>query len=784
MRSGGGSLMEQKKLNGYEQSDLGLMLRGRAGEVPQIRVELIVPPAPELAAPGNGALREYLTIFRRHLALVTAAGFGCALISYLMTLPQRPAYRAETVLEVQSPNDNFLNFRDFDPSAGVGPESYVEAQVKTLEGDDLIERTASKLALWERPKLWRSPSLVSAWKSRLKLGNKAQPAATHDDMVSYLKDGLKVHSGAQSRVVGIQFESLDPKFSADFANALANELIDQNLETRMQSAERTAQSLAGRLRDLRLQMEKSGNELQAYAGATGLILDQTGGTAADEKLRQIQSELLRAQAERAAKQAKYEVAAAATPGSLPEIADTGALRDTQARLTDLKRQHAELSSTFAPTYYKVKVLAAQISELESILKKEQTNVLDRIQNDYRSALGREKLLEQSYAEQTKVASGQAAATVHYNTLKHEVETSRVLYDAMLQKVREAGIAAAVRGSNIRILNRAKAPSNPYRPKPVMNAATGLLAGLFLAAAFVLIRDQTDGTIRDPGEIASHLGVTELGTIPASGRGFDSLAMTASRKRRITSRLGLNLGFRGGPSDWVRSGSRLAESFRSTLASLWFASKNGDQMRVFVLTSPNSGDGKSTIVSHLGVTMAHTKRRILLIDADLRRPTLHKMFGLDGHRGLADILEEQRPIEDYSFGELFQETEFPELFVLPGGAGGLNVASLRFHDRLIDLILRVRMEFEVVLIDTPPVIESADARILGLLADGVVLVFRASRTTRNAAWVTIRRFQDDGAPVVGTILNDWKSKNTRYGYGAYRPSDNTRHDIDVTAGTRI
>jgi succinoglycan biosynthesis transport protein ExoP len=773
--------MEQKKLNAYEQRDLGLMFRGRSGEIPQIRVELIAPAPPEPPAPGTGALREYLTLFRRHAYLVLAAGTCCGLISYLMTLPQRPTYRAETVLEVQSPNENFLNFRDFDPGSAAGPESYVEAQVKVLEGDDLLDRTAHKLGVWKKPDLWLAKSFAPTWKVRLGIATEARPAPTRDDMLARLKGGLVVHSGVQSRVVGLQFESSNPQFAADFANALANELIDQNLETRLQSAERTAQSLSGRLKDLRSQMEKSGNELQAYAGATGLILDQTGGTAADEKLRQIQSELSRAQAERAAKQAKYEVAAASKPESLPDFADNGSLRDTQGRLTELKRQHAELSSTFAPTYFKVKTLAAQVSELESLLKKEQSNLLDRIQNDYKSALGREKLLQHSYEEQAKIASGQAAAAVHYNTLKHEVETSRVLYDAMLQKVREAGIAAAVRASNIRILNRAKAPSSPFRPKPAQNAATGLLAGLFLAAAFVLVRDQTDGTIRDPGEIATHLSVNELGTIPSSGKGFEGLALTASRQKKLSSRLGL--GLRKVPTDWVRSGSRLAESFRSTLASLWFASKNGESMRVFVVTSPNSGDGKSTIVSHLGATMAHTKRRVLLVDADLRRPVLHKMFGLDGQRGLADILEEQRPIDDYSFNELFQETEFPELYVLPGGTGSSNVTSLRFHDRLIDLLLRVRLEFEVVLIDTPPAIESADARILGLLADGVVLVFRASRTTRNAAWVTVRRFQDDGAPVVGTILNDWKPKNTRYGYDVYRPDDNSRQHIDVAAGAR-
>jgi polysaccharide biosynthesis transport protein len=466
------------------------------------------------------------------------------------------------------------------------------------------------------------------------------------------------------------------------------------------------------------------------------------------------------------------VAASGSPESLADVNDFGPLRDATARLTELKRQHAELSSTFAPTYFKVKTVAAQINELERIVQKERANILERIRNEYRSSVGRQKLLQQNYEEQAKIVSKQAAASVHYNTLQHELEANRVLYDATLQRVKEAGIAAAVRASNIRILNRAKAPSRPYRPKPALNAATGFLAGLFLAVAFVLIRDRTDGTIRYPGEVATYLSVHELGVIPSGETGFKGVAMTIGRKSNSASRFGWSVRLRkASAADWIRSGSRLAEPFLSTVSSLRISGKNGDRIRVFVVTSPNCGDGKSTIVSHLGVTLANTNCRVLLMDGDLRRPTLHRIFGLSAARGLAEVLEEQRPIDDYSFDELFLHTDVPELFVLHGGLGGSSVANHRFRDRLIELMIRIGTEFEIVLIDTPPAIEYEDARILGLLADGVVLVFRALRTTRTAAWLTVRRFQNEGVPVVGTILNDWKAESGRYGYG-YGSSDRT------------
>jgi capsular exopolysaccharide synthesis family protein len=292
---------------------------------------------------------------------------------------------------------------------------------------------------------------------------------------------------------------------------------------------------------------------------------------------------------------------------------------------------------------------------------------------------------------------------------------------------------------------------------LVNAGTGLLAGFFLATAFVLIRDQTDRTIRRPGDAAKCLNVNELGAIPSSRAKFDGRGIAANGNRGLKALWAPAAG--SGLAEWVRGGSRLAEAFRSTLASLWCVGKSGERMRVFVVTSPNSGDGKSTVASHLAVTMA-ANRRVLLIDGDLRRPNLHRIFGLENQSGLAEVLDDERPIADYQFPELFQATELPELFVLPGGLGESNVASLRCHDRLIELMARVRLEFDVVLIDTPPVIEYVDARILGGLADGVILVLRAAQTTQNAAWVTMRRFQDDGVLVAGTILNDWSSRNGR------------------------
>jgi capsular exopolysaccharide synthesis family protein len=403
------------------------------------------------------------------------------------------------------------------------------------------------------------------------------------------------------------------------------------------------------------------------------------------------------------------------------------------------------------------------------MAREEANILKRLRNEYESAMRREKLITRRYDVQGDTVSDQAAKAIHYNVLKREVETNRNLYETMLQKLKEAGIAAAIRASNIRILVPARLPEVPYKPKPGFNAVMGLIAGLFLSVVFVFIREHTDRRLKSPGQTAALLNLPEFGAIPStsvpalipevatktigdgSAKEKDLGLVLGSRKRRDP--------FRGQQQDPV-----LAESFRATLASL-FLGQNGSR-RVLVFTSPGAREGKTTLVSNLGLALANSDRRVLIIDGDIRRPRLHGIFGLSTNWGLGNILEEEVPVKEYPFERLYAKTQVPRLYVLPSGSGEVKVASMRYHGRLTDLFLRFRFDFDAVLVDTPPMLEFSDARLLGHLSDGVVMVIRAGETTLDDVVAGIRRLQEDGTPVLGTILNDWNPKHFRYGYSKY------------------
>ncbi|MGA3026479.1 MAG: GNVR domain-containing protein [Bryobacteraceae bacterium] len=740
--------------------------------VPMAPVPLAAPPV--LAQPHSGGLLDYVSIFRRNVRLILGAALAAALLGYVSTIPLKPIYRARTTIEVQAPNENFMNVGELDPSAAGGnsADTYVETQARILQDDAALERTAARLRVPYRPEVLASPTRFGEWKAHMFPGRSARPAAlTRDETLGRLRANLTVNATPQSHLVEIQYDSVNPEFAAEFANALANELIDQNLDARWNAAQKTAEWLAGPMAELKRNLEASAAALQNYAATAGLILNNNdGSTAAGDKLRQVQEELSRVQADRALKQSRYEIAAAAPPDSLPEVIDDAGLRDARNKVNELKREDAELSATFTPAYFKLKTVRAQMAEMESIARQQRTVVLGRIRNEYDEARVRENLVRANYEEQAKLVSDQAAKAVHYETLKRELDSNRTLYETMLQKVKEAGIVSAIRASNIRVISQARPPASPVKPAPLFNTAAGLFAGLFLSAAFVLIKDQTDHTIRMPGDAALHLNVVELGAIPS--RKLERRLLP--HKRLITLRKENARGGEAwqwfqrepvGVADWGEFGSLLAESFRSTLASLWFAGKRGKRLRVFGVSSPSAHEGKTTLTVNLGVALANTNRRVLLIDGDLRRPQVHRIFGLENDRGLADVLGEDRPIEDYAFEELFRETAVEGLYVLPGGHGAANVASMRFHDRLADLVMRARLEFHAALIDTPPALELADARILGGLTDGVILVLRSGRTSREVAAATLRRFQEDGIAVLGAVLNDWNPRHAPYGYGS-------------------
>ena len=439
---------------------------------------------------------------------------------------------------------------------------------------------------------------------------------------------------------------------------------------------------------------------------------------------------------------------------------------------DLRRQHAELSATYKPEYSKVKRVQAQIVTLESALKRERNAILERIRNDFQEAQGREKMLGADYANQARLVTEQAEKSIQYGILKREVDSTRQLYDAMLQRLKEASIAAAMRASNVRVVDAARAPRFPYKPNAPMNSALGLMAGLFLGVAFVVMRERADRSIQEPGDSSFYLNLPELGVIPSAGAARHRLYYL--RRKQIAEPTAAETGLvvksevpdRVELASWQHKPSLVAESFRAILTSIMFSGENGNHPRVLVVTSGSPSEGKTTVASNLAIALAEVHQRVLLIDGDMRRPRLHEVFELGNEQGLSDILKENAALAGTGLGGVIQETRLPNLYLLPSGPVSNAAATLLFSRQMPGLLKDLQRQFDLILIDTPPMLQIPDARVLGRLADAVLLVLRAGHTTRDAAMAARQRFEEDGTPVLGTILNDWNPKASGGGYYGY------------------
>jgi capsular exopolysaccharide synthesis family protein len=353
---------------------------------------------------------------------------------------------------------------------------------------------------------------------------------------------------------------------------------------------------------------------------------------------------------------------------------------------------------------------------------------------------------------------------------------------MLQRVKESAIASAMKASNVRVVDAAKVPGRPYKPDLPMNAGLGALAGGFLGIAFVVMRERANRTLQQPGDAPFILNVPELGAIPSArassrNRLYYSYMREKGTKAEASPKTNTLLTAESNgtgktvPRERVelvtlqRRPSMTAEAFRTVLTSILFSGENGTRPRVLAITSPGPGEGKTTVATNLAIALSEIGRRVLLVDADLRRPRIHTIFRLDNEVGLTTLLREAS-MDKAAVDAAVRETAVPNLFAVPSGPSTSAAASLLFSPHLQELLQRFKGEFDTVLIDTPPTLQMPDSRVIGRLADAVVLVTRANHTTREAALAARERFGEDKTRVLGTILNDWDPKLAPNGYYGY------------------
>jgi capsular exopolysaccharide synthesis family protein len=740
-----------------------------------------VPPGQSNEGEEEGpGLLEYWRLLRRRkgtVFLIAAAGL---ILAILITLPMTPIYTAKAWIEIQETNQNFLNMKEVQQfssdSGGYMLMTDIQTHIRVLQSLSLLDRVTAKFkspspdgAAKDEPEVGR----VSAWRRALNLPEE-KPEDERASAVTMAQKSIKVRAQGQTRIIEITTDSTDKKLAAEYVNTLANEFIEQNMESRWQQTQKTGEWLTRQLDEMKIKLEKSEDQLQDYARRSGLLFTNEKSSVSEERLKQLQQALSAATAERVAKQSRFEMAKNASPETLPDVINDSGLRDLQAKLTELNRQTAEMRATYNDKYPKLAKVEPQIQWLQAQFNRERAAILARIQNENTEALRKESLLRVDYETQAKLVRDEGEKGVHYGILKREVDSSRQLYESMLQRVKEASLAGAMKASNIRVVDPARVPRMPSRPSLPMNAALGLLAGLFVGVAFVVTTDKANKTFRDPGDIQFYLNLPELGVIPSEKAQTGSYAKRRLKAAVHNDKLLLGGGASGSGELTERieltvhqqKSSMLAESFRATLTSILFTGQNGQRPKALVLTSSGPGEGKSTVVSNLAAALGEIHQRVLLIDADTRKPRQHEIYGVPNETGLTTLLLDTRDPVDVDLEHVILPTRVPGVFLMPAGPQVAAVTNLLYSGRMEQYLEILSHLFDVVLIDTPPMLQIPDARVLGRMAGGIVLVVRTGKTTRDAATAVRQRLQEDGTKILGTVLNDWNPKASPGGYYGY------------------
>ncbi len=729
---------------------------GRTTAIELSRAGLSSRPRPE-------ATVNYAALLRRHRNAITMIMGGALLLSVLYTLVAHKVYKSEVILEVTGFNQDFMNTKEVDPTTNqqVTGDEYIETQTKLLKSPPVVQRTAVVMG----PKV---PSAIASkqgifgtirgWFGDAPVASAAEGQAVVYDMVN----DAKVKVDGTSDLIRVTVLGPEPKLTADTANTLIDQFTQQAQDARGFASGNTNKFLTDQLADARKKLQDSENALQEYARQTGIVIpNDTQESVAADKLRQIQSDLTKAESDEAESKAQVETSKDAPSTALPQVLDDPTLRDNRARLADLRRQLSDLSVTLTPQNYKIQQLNAQIADLEQQSAQHRSNIVRRLGVQNSETTRRKELLTQAYRQQLGVVSDQSVKEVRYNILKKEVDADRDVYQSMMQRVKQASILAALKASDVRVVSPATPSQTPYRPSLALNLALGTLLGLVFAACYTLLRERNDASLRTPGQSVRHLNVPELAVIPSARIGnSERIPLTL---RNLNGANGAALEAKNGllaassaavdkeMVQWCQDETMMADAYRSAITSILLSRVNGVSPRVILVTSPRPKAGKTTTVANLGISLAEIGRRVLLIDGDLRRPRLGKLFGLQFATGLSDALlaEDNGTI---TLDSVVRPSTVPGLYVLPGGSEPANISKLLHSAHLDNLVELARSQYDFVLIDSPPMMGMADARLLSRNADGVILISRAGETSPEQLGEAKERLADDGTPVIGTILN--------------------------------
>lgn len=706
--------------------------------------DVSVHPAQYIGAPAaeptiRPLFTQLMSIARRRKWVVLSIVAAALVMGVIITLLMTPMYHAESTLEIQRENSGLVNVRDDARSAAVDQEFY-ETQYGLLQATSLAERVAANLHLQDDPAFFAAFGTGKGWFENGRL----QPGApTRADRIriagQILLDHFTVDHERQSRLVKIGFTSPNAVLSKRVIDSWASSFIQMTLERRFGTTAYARQFLETRLNDLRQRIDASERRLVGYAAREGIInlpsapADATTGniperSLAGDDLATLNQELARARADRIQAESRLGLA----PGQTPEALQNTTLGSIRQQRAELAANYAKMMAQFSPEYPPAKALQNQIAQLDSAIRRQEGQIGGSLREAYNASVTREKALASRVAEMKSNVLDLRKRSIQYNIYQRDADTNRQLYDALLQRYKEIGIAGGVGTNNISVVDAAEVPGAPSSPKLFLNLLIALIAGLAIGAGVAWILEQIDQGIADPEEVSEELHLPLLGTIPKILTG-DPLSSLEDRK------------------------SMISEAYVSIQTNLSFTTDHG-LPKTLAITSSRPAEGKSTTAFALALSMARLSRRVLLVDGDLRSPSIHNLLDVKNREGLSNFLA-----GGGNWRPLVHETPFSNLSVMTSGPLPPSAPDLLTGRRLQELLDQLLEHYDNIIIDAPPVMGLADAPLIGTKVEGMIYVVESHSTQKGMIRVALSRLRATKTALVGVVLTKFDAKRAHYGY---------------------
>jgi polysaccharide biosynthesis transport protein len=699
---------------------------------------------------------KYLRILNKYKWLVAASVLTALMLGAVFTFLSTPIYRATVSIQIDRESLNIVKVDGIQPDEGQGRGmEFYQTQYELLASRSLAERIATTLGLINDTAFNAKSDTPLTFIKGLVFGNKngkEQTQVTQEELARKTVDRLvRILSIAPvrgSRIVKVSVDHPNPSIAQKIANGYGEIFIANNLDRRFEATSYARKFLEGRLQQLKQRLEETEKQLVSYAEEQGIIQLEGNKNLSSSDLEATNIKLAEIRAQRIKKELLWKQAQATDGLGLKEFLDSDAIKANRKLRTELAADYQQKLAIYKPAFPEMVKLRNQIKELDRQVQSEVSAIKQSIESSYLAAKEEEETL-QAALEVTKTdVVEQRNRSIQYNILQREVDTNRQLYDGLLQRYKEIGIAGGVGSNNISIVDAAATPLFPRSPNLLLNLALAFVAGLSLGILLAISLDYLDDSFKAPEDIEREIGLPVVGVVPKPVDGAEI------------------------QDELLDPRSAMSEAYRSLRTGLQFATSDG-LPRSLLVTSSKPSEGKTTSTISLARSLAQIGLEVLLIDGDLRNASVHKRMMASNEVGLSNYLSGAK-LPD----EVVQSTDTQGLVLMTSGPLPPNPAELLNGPRFQSLMAMAAQSFDIVLVDGPPIMGLADAPLISTNVQATLLIVAANETRRSVVKVALKRLQMARANIVGAVLNKFDSKQTGYGYG-YGYGDYDYHSYGAT-----